>query len=132
MKTTLYTLFQKNQELSYNETELLSKVFIKIQKEQSKSIKKQKIIWSASSFVFSIFTITTGWHAISSVASSDIGNYVSLMFSDTGSIMNFWKEFVISIIESLPIIGIGLFLLSIYLLFWSTKKYSIRSHTLAY
>ena len=41
-------------------------------------------------------------------------------------------EFTISIIESLPIIGIGLFLISIYLLFWSTKKYSIRSHTLAY
>ena len=132
MKSNLSTLFKNDWESTSQETELLAKVFSNIDKERAKAIKTQKIIWSASSVVFLFVTIVTGWHAVSSIISSDTGSYISLVFSDTGSAITLWREITISIVESLPIIGIGLFLASIYLLFWSARKYSVRTHNLAY
>ena len=132
MKSNLTTLFKNDWESTSQETELLAKVFSNIDKERAKAIKTQKVIWSASSVVFLFVTIVTGWHAVSSIISSDTGSYISLVFSDTGSAITLWRQITISIVESLPIIGIGLFLASIYLLFWSARKYSVRTHNLAY
>ena len=133
MKTNLYSLFDTKKETTYSETVLISKIFAAIEKSKKSEEYKQKILWSISSAVFLIATIATGWHAISSLISSDTGSYISLIFSDTSSALSIWKELSISIVESLPIIGIGLFLASIYLLFWSAKKYAFRSsHNLAY
>jgi len=132
MKPNLSTLFQKNWESNSQEAELLTRVFDTIERKQQQAIRTQKIIWSLSSVLFFAITIFTGWRAISSIISSDVGNYLSLVFSDTGIALTLWRSLVISIIESLPIIGIGFFLASIYLLFWSARNYSIRSQHFAY
>ena len=132
MKPSLYTLFKKDFKSQEEQDILLEKIFKNIEIERVRVIQKQKILWSSVSVSLFVITIITGWHAISGIISSDTGNYVSLIFSDTAQALSLWKEITYSIIESLPIIGIGLFLASVYLLFWSTRKYSIRSHTLAY
>lgn len=132
MKHTIYTLFKQDLESNIDQEKMLAQIFEKIEKERTKIIHTQKIIWSSVSFVLFVATIITGWHAISGIIYSDTGNYLSLVFSDTAQALTLWRELSISIIESLPIIGIGLFLTSLYLLFLSTKKYSIRSHTWAY
>ena len=132
MNHTLYTLFKHDLKKEGDQTQLLEKIFSNIDKERAKAIRTQKILWSSTSFAFLIITIITGWHAVSGIIYSDTGSYLSLVFSDTSQALTIWKELAMSIVESLPIIGIGLFLASVYLLFWSTRKYSIRSRTLAY
>jgi hypothetical protein len=132
MKHDLYTLFKHDLNLEKDQTELLAKIFDAVDKKQVYEIKKQKILWSVTSVLLFTLTIITGWHAASAIASSNIGNYISIIFSDTSQAFILWKEITISIVESLPIIGIGLFLASFYFLFLSAKKYSVRSHTLAY
>ena len=132
MKPSLYTLFKQDLEQKGEPKELLAKIFKNIDKERTRAIRTQKITWSLTSATLFVITIITGWHAISGIIYSDTGSYVSLIFSDTTSALSMWKDLSISIIESLPIIGIGLFLASAYLLFLSTRKYSVRSHTLAY
>ena len=132
MTSDLYTLFKNDTETQAPKAELLNRVFVQIEKAQAKKIRQQKTIWSIVSSVFFVTVILTGWHAVSSIASSNLSDYLSLIFSDTSSAFLIWKELGISIIDSLPIIGIGLFLASIYLLFWSARKYTVSSKTLAY
>ncbi len=132
MKPDLYTLFKNDGEQHAPKAELLERVVSGIKLEQNKIIRQQKILWRTTFFIFSLVTIATGIHAFSGIASSNFTDYASLIFSDTSAATSIWKELSISIVESLPVFSIGLFLASIYLLVWSAKKYSIRSQTLAY
>ncbi|MEI6316563.1 MAG: hypothetical protein WCO65_02450 [bacterium] len=132
MTNNLYHLFQNDPHIQTPHTELEARIFDCIKTAQAKKIRNQKIIWISVSCIFSFVVILTGIRAVTSIASSNVNDYLSLVFSDTASAFTVWKELSISIIESLPIIGIGLFLASIYLLFWSAKKYTINSKILAY
>jgi hypothetical protein len=51
--------------------------------------------------------------------------YFSLLFSDTGSIISYWKEFTFSIAESLPIISI-ISVLSLLFVCFLSLKYLIK------
>ena len=132
MTSDLYNLLKNDSTEFTPRNDFLKCILENIRLEQNKVIRRQKIIWRSVFFVFLMVTVATGWHAFSSLSSSDFGNYFSLIFSDTNTALAVWKELSISILETLPIFGIGLFLASIYLLFWSARKYAIRSHTLAY
>ena len=129
MTSDLYTLFKND---TAPQDDLEARVFACIEAAQAKKTRTQKIVWMTTSVIFSLVVVLTGIRAISNIASSNLSDYVSLVFSDTSSALSLWKEISILIIESLPIIAIGLFLGSIYVLFWSAKKYSISSKTLAY
>lgn len=132
MKKDLYTLLKTQEETLAPKAELLARVFENFEKQKVSIIKRQKLSWQIASMVFLIITVLTGWHMVSAIITSNSLAYLSILFTDTNIALSMWKEISISIVETLPIIGIGLFLASIYLLFWTTKKYSSRSHTLAY
>ena len=132
MTKDLYTLLKQDKELVPDNSELLMRIFNAIDAKRAKTIRIQKIFWSMASGAFTLATVVTGYGAASALYNSDFGNYFSLLFSDTGSFMVIWRELSISMFESLPIIGIALFLASLYLLFWSARKYVIRTHNLAY
>jgi hypothetical protein len=60
------------------------------------------------------------------ILSTDLGQsgfyeYFSLIFSDGGSIVSFWKELVFSIAESLPVMSIVLSLCLMFVFFLSIK-----------
>ena len=132
MTNELSRLLEKTNQESLARADLVPKILERIDAAKTAHIRQQKIIWSSISLVFFVCTIATGWNAYTRLASSDLGNYFSLAFSDTSFIVSAWREFVLSIIESLPIIGIGLFLTSTYLLFWSARKYTIKGERFAY
>ena len=46
--------------------------------------------------------------------SSEIWQYLSVIFSDTGIAFSHWKEIAFSVIESLPVATVSLFLLSLF------------------
>ncbi len=47
--------------------------------------------------------------------------YLSLIFSDGGMLISYWKEFMLSIAESLPIISIAAFLSILFIMLGSLK-----------
>ena len=47
--------------------------------------------------------------------------YFSLIFSDTGSILSSWKEFVSSLMESLPVVSVVLTLSLLFICFLSLR-----------
>jgi len=57
----------------------------------------------------------------SDLSRSGFYEYFSLIFSDSGSVIHFWKEFSLSLLESLPVISAILSLILIFTLFLSLK-----------
>jgi hypothetical protein len=55
------------------------------------------------------------------LARSGFYEYFSLIFSDTGSIVSYWKEFTFSLAESLPVASIASTLLLLFVFFLSLK-----------
>ena len=74
---------------------------------------------SLSGLVFTFKTLFTD------MARSGFYEYFSLLFSDTGSILSYWKEFTFSLAESLPIISI-LCVLSLLLVSFLSLKYLMK------
>ena len=69
------------------------------------------------------------WGAIAAVqalSQSGFGHYVSLIFSDTGSIVSLWYPFALSIVESLPLFALTV-LVGALLAFVSSAPYAARS-----
>ena len=57
-----------------------------------------------------------------SLASSNFGSYVSLFFSDGAIALASWREAGMSLLETLPIAGIGFFLASIALTLFLARR----------
>jgi len=55
--------------------------------------------------------------------------YLSLLFSDSGSLSAYWQEFLLSLAESLPLVA-SIAFLSVLLTFLGSAKFAIRNaHT---
>ena len=80
-------------------------------------------LWAFSSVsLASLIGFIPAWHLISNdLAQSGIYEYLSLAFSNGSSFFAYWKEFVLSIAESLPTISIALSLSLIFIFFLSLR-----------
>ena len=80
-------------------------------------------LWAFSSVsLASLIGFIPAWHLLSNdLAQSGIYEYLSLAFSNGSSFFAYWKEFVLSIAESLPTISIALSLSLIFIFFLSLR-----------
>ena len=70
----------------------------------------------------SLFSLIPAFKALTlDFSQSGFYDYFSLLFSNGDSIVNFWKEFLLILAESLPVLSIALFLLLIFIFFLSLK-----------
>jgi hypothetical protein len=60
-------------------------------------------------------------YALGSFAQSGFSTYASLLSSDGSILFLYWKEFTLSIIESLPLMSMTIFLATIFALLLSLK-----------
>jgi len=100
---------------------LKEKIIYRIEKET-----KQKALFA---FVFGGLTSLTSVLAmvyslvliVKDYYISGLSEYVSLIFSDSSTILSFWKEFIFSVVESLPFLTMTLTLFSLWIFVWSIK-----------
>ena len=77
------------------------------------------IVISATSFV-PVFKML-----LSDFAKSGFYEYLSLAFSTNGAITSYWKDFILSLAESLPMMSI-IFTLGIVLVFFVSLRYALK------
>jgi hypothetical protein len=91
----------------------------KIKREE---VKKTiyKIVFSS---VLSFFSISVAFiyaiNVIKDFYQSGLSEYFSLIFSDGASLVTYWQSYIMSIVESLPIIPITILVASIGIFIWS-------------
>lgn len=53
-------------------------------------------------------------------------NYLSLVFSDSGIIATYWREYILSLVDSLPVASLILSFFLLFILFISVKRASYQ------
>ena len=107
------------------DAKLASSVWQKIvMKERSKDLVK---LWSFSfvGFLSLVGLIPTLEELFNDLAHSGFYEYFSLIFSDGGSLVNYWKELLLSLAESLPVMSI-IFTLSLFFICFLSLKYIVK------
>lgn len=104
--------------------ELLNKVFSRLKHEQKRARIKKIAFFSvgilSSVFIFVPMLIST----IAEVQESGFAYIVSLVFSDFQAVITVWDDFLLSVLETLPIIHIAILFASIYLFLGSIKYFA--------
>ena len=82
-----------------------------------------------------LVALTTGvlpfvWgHAAQEVSRSGASHYLSLLFSDSGSVLIYWREFTLTLAESLPVFYASVFLGTLFVLLSSLRIVTKNIHT---
>ena len=107
------------------DTKMALSVWQTIVKQERRSTHLK--LWSLSSllFVSTVGLIPAFEILLSDLAHSGFYEYFSLIFSDGGSMLTYWKELAFSLAESLPIMSI-IFTLSIVFVCFLSLKYLIK------
>ena len=94
-----------------------------------KTIKREEIKRSVYRLVFSsvlslasiIIAFVYMVNIFNDFNQSGISEYLSLIYSDGALLMNYWQIYVMSIVESLPIIPITILVASVWVFVWSAN-----------
>ena len=120
MNAKLSKLFK--QDYIKSESRLSSDIWSAIQTKQAKSLKIQSLVYcimgvlSLGGFVFMIF------YTKMQFSSSGFFQYISLVFSDGNLFATYWKEYLLSLADSLPFASIGALLFLLFSMLISIKK----------
>lgn len=103
--------------------ELLSKVLVTIRKQELRS-KKQKMIGFLILSLATAFAIPfTSQMLISQINNSGIAYFLGSIVNDFHSFLSFWQEFILAILESLPIVGLLVFTVSLEAFIFSFRLF---------
>lgn len=101
---------------------LVNKIILSVDKKVSHDSKIKALGLSFVSFISFLISIPIISQIITSFTQSGFYNYISIIFSDSDVAFIYWKEILISLIESLPVIGIASLLAIAVVFIWSTIK----------
>jgi len=101
--------------------ELREKILFSIKKEE---VYRAKMYFSISAVVavasiFGLFFSVK--YMIQEFYQSSFHSYLSLIFSDPNIVISYWKELSISLVETLPMLGITISLITAYTLLVSVR-----------
>jgi hypothetical protein len=77
--------------------------------------------WCVLAFAGGASFVVSSVYAAREIAVSNFPSYVSLLFSDAGSLALVWKEFLFSLVESLPLLGLTLAAAAVFALLISIR-----------
>lgn len=101
---------------------LFSKIMSRIHKEERLlSVKKRLILFSTAVVISAgaFIPIINAFQA--EFAQSGIYQFLSLIFTDSGSVMAYWQDFSLALLESLPAVSTIALLATMLVFLWSLK-----------
>lgn len=101
---------------------LFEKMMRRLGEEQRlQSVRRRLVIFSIV-FIGSVLAlIPTFQMAKTGMAESGLIQFFSLLFSDFGTVINYWQSFVLTILESLPVMSLVAFLAAFFVFLESIK-----------
>lgn len=100
---------------------LLERIMARIKKEERVLLIKKVALFSAAALGSLFALIPAFQYALQEFHQSGFYQYLSLLFSDSGVVLVYWKEFAMSLAESLPVLGILVFLSAVFVFLGSVK-----------
>lgn len=100
---------------------MLGSIMMKIQKREVREARIRFALTSLTSVISVVAMVFAFQYASQEFSQTGISQYFSLLFSDSGIIITYWKEFAMIIAETLPVTGIVAILLAVLTLVGSVK-----------
>lgn len=101
--------------------DLLKRILNKIETEKCLTAKKQTFFFLSLLVISAIAFIPSYQMLKTESTASGLPGFVSLIFSDPEAVLVYWQEFFLSLVESLPVLSITIFLSTILMLLGSIK-----------
>lgn len=99
--------------------ELKRNILLGIAKEE---VRRAKVYFSIALTALPISlagVFLSGKYLVNSFYESGFYNYFSLLFSKDSSLLLYWKELAYSLVETIPVFGMTIFLVALGFLVWS-------------
>lgn len=106
-----------NQNLPGLEKDIINK----IHRLERRGLIFEQGMYATVSFASFFGIIYSSIYVFKNVVSSGIYNYISLIFSDI-EVLTYWKELSLSILESLPFLGLAIGFMVLGIFIWSLLK----------
>lgn len=104
---------------------LLGDIFLRIEKEKKLVIIKRRVSFFAVGLALSIVALVPAFKMVwDGISSSGFAQFLSLMFTDSALVMAYWQSFTFTLLESLPIFSIVIFLAITFTLLESARLLS--------
>ncbi|GEM_PF-1957027 len=84
------------------------RIIARIEKAARRRVFEKVAFGSIASIVFAVALVIIGRETMAETATSGFGQYMSLIWSNSGAIVADWRDFAWTIIESAPITGLAL------------------------
>lgn len=121
-----YEKFFLNLEQIEPSEKLRGQILARIDFEKRRSARIRLAFFGTVAAASSVAIIPSFQYATGEFSQSGFYEYLSLLFSDSGAVLASWREFTLSLIESLPITEIAIFLAAVFV-FLVSAKLAIRN-----
>lgn len=98
---------------------LYGNILARIEIEQTRKAKIRFVLMGTTAICSLLALVPAVQYTAKEFSQSGFLQYLSLIFSDSATIMAYWKEFTFSLAESLPAFGITMILSILFVLFGS-------------
>lgn len=107
----------------YSMEELFLRIMNRIHKEQRLLVIKRRIAVFSVILVGCVIALLPAFNMVKiALAESGFMQFLSLLFSDFGVVASYWQSFALTLLESLPILSLTIFL-AVILGFLESAKY---------
>ncbi|MEI6627195.1 MAG: hypothetical protein WCL61_01245 [bacterium] len=108
---------------SYKTTPAVSElVFSRIRQAEKRQAHLEFALSYSFLFLAIILSLSTFSWIYRDASQTGLLTSLSLIFSDSGTILSYWKEFSFSIVENLPFVSLVSTLISLFILILATKN----------
>jgi len=98
----------------------------RIHREKQLLTVRRRIFIFSFIFIVSIIAIIPVFHGLEkAISDSGFLQFLSLIFSDFKIVMTYWQSFALSLLESLPVLNLALFLV-VVLAFLESIKFLVK------
>lgn len=102
--------------------DLFKKIMHRIHEERRLLIIKRRLVIFSISLIGSIVAFIPAFQTVKTgFIESGFTEYLSLLFSDTGIVVTYWQNFTFSLLETLPIMSLVAFLITMLVFLESLK-----------
>ena len=100
---------------------LASKIIQEINQERMKKVRMQAVISRTVGVISLAALFPALLNIFNQLQGSGFWNYLSLLFTDTGAVATYWKQFSLSLVEALPLFGLTVVVFLVLAVFISLK-----------
>ncbi|HET8575216.1 MAG TPA: hypothetical protein VFM02_03555 [Candidatus Paceibacterota bacterium] len=111
---------------------LTLRVVARIRREEHRRFRRKMLAFGIGSAAALGGTVFFGMRVFTLLSQSGFSQYFSLIFSDGPEMAMYWKELVLSLVESLPMLGIIVFLALLLASVWMAAGLIVNAQKFAH